>query len=115
MKTLLTAGLVLATTAFGATSSFAMSMDSMQKDAMMKNDTITSSDTMMKSDTMMMTNTHMSVSGLAKSKGYNWMKDRTSLATKAGIKNYRGTAAQNLIIKKYLMNDAMMKSDMMMK
>ncbi|MFZ4461750.1 MAG: hypothetical protein ACOYN2_04430 [Patescibacteria group bacterium] len=103
MKTLLTVGLVLVTTAFGTTSSFAMSMDSMQKDVMMK------------SDTMTMTNTHMSVSALAKSKGYNWMKDRSALATKAGIKNYRGTAAQNLIIKKYLMNGAMMKSDTMMK
>ena len=77
--------------------------DSMDHDAMMKKDS-----------TMMMSEQNMTVAQIAKKHGYNWIKDRKSLAEKAGIKNYRGTASQNLKIKAYLMSmssDSMMKDD----
>ncbi len=72
----------------------------MEKDTMMKKDDAM----MMKKDTMMMDSSKLTVQGLAKKMGYNWLKDRKMLAEKAGIQNYRGTKAQNLMIRKYLQN-----------
>lgn len=81
------------------------------EDTMMKKDTMMTSDAMMKKDTMM-TEKKMSVAQIAKKHGYNWVRDRKMLAQKAGITGYRGTAAQNLKIKTYLMS---MSADSMMK
>ncbi len=100
--------------------------------AMMKDDKMmsgTMDKTMMKGDTMMMSDDKMmmkkSPASLANSMGYSWGKDRTTLATKAGIVGYRGTAKQNLAIRTYLMgmmkdkmamtDGTMMKDDKMMK
>ena len=54
----------------------------------------------------------MSVSVIARKMGYNWLRDRNKLAMEAGVKNYRGSSAQNVMIKKYLLG---MKKDLMMK
>ncbi len=91
----------------------------MKDDKMMMSGSMNHSDTMMKKDTMMTDSTammkkynRMSTAALASVMGYTWKKDRTTLATKAGITGYTGTAKQNLMIRKYLMN--MMKEKMMM-
>lgn len=95
-------------------------MDSMDH-KMMHKDTMTSSGTMMESDKMM-DMSKMSLQAIVKYYGYNWSKDRKNLATLAGIKNYRGTLKQNLMIRSYLtsskgMSNAniMKKEDAMMK
>lgn len=44
------------------------------------------------------------VSQVAQKLGYNWSKDRMMFAKMAGITNYRGTAMQNIAIKKYLIS-----------
>ncbi len=104
-------------TAMVATSCVSASAMTMTSDTMMKDDGMMKSDTMMKSDGMMkgkmMTVTNMSVISVAKKYGYNWKSDRYSLAKAVGIKNYRGTAAQNLMIKKHLMSMAMDDSGVM--
>ncbi len=74
-------------------------------------------DAMMKTDTMMMKKS-MTVTQLATKHGYSWAKDRKTLAMKAGIKNYRGSVAQNTMIRKYLETmggHTMMKDDKTMK
>ena len=66
---------------------------------MMKSD----SSTMMKSDGMMSMN-KKPVATIAMHLGYSWSKDRAKLAKMAGIKSYRGTVSQNLILKNYLLS-----------
>ena len=83
-----------------ATSSFAM----MSADSSMSMD----GSMMMKKDTFMMMNksslsiNSMSVVSVAKKYGYSWKSDRYSLAKAAGITNYRGTASQNIMIRKHI-------------
>jgi hypothetical protein len=100
-------------------------MEMMDSGAMMKKDTMVTGsmnphsdglilkDTMMKDDKMMMAKDYarMSTASLAKSRGYNWSKDRAMLATQASITGYSGTMKQNLMIRTYLMG--MMKDDKM--
>lgn len=91
-----------------ASASSASAMDAMMKhdsSMMMKSDAM-----MMKSDTMMKPSVgkmesrmmSMTTAGLAAKLGYTWKSDRMKLASLAGIKNYRGSASQNIAIKKYL-------------
>ena len=116
MKKLLTAGVVLAASLTSISSGFAMSMEG---NAMMKGDTMMKSegsmtmshDGMMKNEAMVMINSRMSVNTIARKMGYNWNKDRKRLAIEAGVKNYRGSFAQNVMIKRYLLG---MKKDAMM-
>ena len=82
-----------------------MSMDSSM---MMKKDT----SMMMKKQTSVSLSS-MSVVSVAKKYGYNWKTDRYSLAKAAGITNYRGTAAQNLMIRKHIMAMSMANGDVM--
>ena len=95
-----------------ATSSFAMvsadSSMSMDSSMMMKKDT----SMMMKKQTSVSLSS-MSVVSVAKKYGYNWKTDRYSLAKAAGITNYRGTAAQNLMIRKHIMAMSMANGDVM--
>ena len=61
----------------------------------------------MKNDKMMMKDLKkMYVAELVVHYGYNWKKDRAMFADKAGIKKYTGTAKQNLMIKKYILDMA---------
>lgn len=55
-------------------------------------------------DMKMMDMKKMSLANLVKYHGYTWSKDRNKLAIMAGIKNYKGTAKQNMMIRSYLMN-----------
>lgn len=91
----------------------------MKDDKMMMSGSMSHNDTMIKKDSMttdsgamMKKYNRMSTAALAKAMWYTWKTDRTTLATKAGITGYTGTAKQNLMIRKYLMN--MMKEKMMM-
>ena len=109
MKKTLIIGLITSALVLSGSVSAAEMSDTMMKDTM-------SSEKMMMKDTVNMSK--MGVAALAKHHGYNWSRDRKMLAEKAGIKNYRGTVKQNLMIKSYLMSmkkDAMMADDTMMK
>lgn len=81
-----------------------MSWDKMMKadDKMMMDDKMT----MKKDDMMMKDLKKLTVAILAKKMGYTWKTDRSSLAKKAGITNYKGTKAQNIKIKTYLLSMA---------
>lgn len=85
------------------------SMMMMKKDTsvMMKAD----SSTMMNRSSMSMNS--MSVISIAKKYGYNWKSDRYSLAKASGISNYRGTASQNLMIRKHILSMSMADSGVM--
>ena len=74
---------------------------------MMKSDTMMKSDGMMMDHSMSMGMKNMSVVMVAKSLGYTWKSDRAKLAKMAGIKQYRGTASQNMMLRKYLLSVSM--------
>ena len=93
---------------------FTLSPSLFAMESTMSNSNTMHTDTMVKTDTMMMhasmkMDHSMSMSMMSKPVatiaaylGYDWKKDRAMLAMKAGIKNYRGTVSQNIMIKKYL-------------
>jgi hypothetical protein len=99
-------------------------MEAMSTDAMMKKDVMVKEEgammmkddaMMMKAETMMMKKDIMVPAKVAAKYGYVWSRDKAKLATAAGIKNYRGTLRQNLIISAYLKkSNTMMKDSMMM-
>jgi hypothetical protein len=81
---------------------------SMMTGAMDRNMSMTDGAMMMKKST----------ASVAASMGYTWSKDRKTLASKAGIVGYRGTAKQNMVIRTYLVSmmrdgGSMMTSDTM--
>jgi hypothetical protein len=129
MKTGMILSILATMTLVATTSAMTMTDDAMMKKDTMSADTMDKSmmkDAMMKEDKMMMVDSAMmmkkqnamSTALLAKTMGYTWMKDRATLASKAGIVGYRGTVKQNLMIRSYLMGmmkDKMMKDSAMMK
>lgn len=66
-------------------------------------------DMMMQDSTMMKKPMAGNVSTIASHYGYNWKRDRISLALTVGIKGYRGTAMQNNKIRAYLIKMDSMK------
>lgn len=110
MKSIITLGVVGAIVVSGV-QGFAMT--SPDSSMMMK------SDSMMKMEGSMSMNSSMtkmdyskqSVMTIATHYGYNWKRDRVALAKLAGVTGYRGTLAQNLRIKAFLLS---LKSDAVM-
>jgi uncharacterized surface protein with fasciclin (FAS1) repeats len=109
----ITGGILLSTSVL-STSAADMMMHS-DTSMMMTTDTImTSSMDSMKMDTMkMQATTSLSMRAqlrngptitLARYLGYTWKTDRIKLAQMINIPNYRGTVAQNIMIKKYLLS-----------
>jgi hypothetical protein len=133
MKSAMIVVLLAGLTLVSGVSAMTMTDDAMmKKDSAMTSETMDKSmkkDTMAKDDKMMMKDDAMmakkSIASVAASMGYSWGKDRATLASKAGIVGYRGTAKQNGVIRAYLMgmmkdkmamkDGAMMKDDKMMK
>ena len=117
MKTAMILGLLTSSLLIsGASAMEAMDGAMMQKDmtATSMSDTTMQKDTVMKDDKKMNMSS-MSLMAIIKYSGYNWSKDRNKLATMAGIKNYRGTAKENLIIRAYLLSSKSMTDTNMMK
>jgi hypothetical protein len=125
MKSIISTGIALA---IGLSSvSGALAMEAMTGEAMMMKDAMVKEEGammmkdngMMKTDAMVKTNGRMTPSKIAAKYGYVWSRDKAKLAVAAGIKNYRGTVRQNLMIAAYLkksntmMKDSMMKDSMM--
>jgi thiol-disulfide isomerase/thioredoxin len=117
MKTAMILGLLTSSILVSSASATeAMDGAMMQKDAMTTSvsGTTMKKDTIMKDDKMMYMSS-MSLMTIVKYSGYNWSKDRKKLATMAGIKNYRGTAKENLIIRAYLLSSMSMADTNMTK
>jgi uncharacterized surface protein with fasciclin (FAS1) repeats len=74
--------------------------------AMTSNMQVSSMNSMKHTSEAKMQMNHWSVANIAQYLGYNWKNDKSRLAGMAGITNYRGTAKQNLMIKKYLLTTA---------
>jgi thiol-disulfide isomerase/thioredoxin len=101
-KTILTGlclSAVLVTGVSAMTEDTMMKKDAMTKDVMMDKNV----DAMVKKDLVVVKGyKKMGTAALASVLGYNWKKDRPTLAEKSGIKEYTGTIAQNLLIRAYL-------------
>lgn len=98
---------LLALSVIGALSLSTLSVSAMEmmsdSSMMMQTDTMMKTGSMMMDHSMSMKMDNRSVLAIATHLGYTWKKDRVMLAMKAGVKNYRGTLSQNMIIKKYLL------------